>query len=91
MTTTATDQPDESPGPVSNGSVEEVLSELRASSGIPEANLITDPTQLRTYECDGLAAYRVTPGLVVLADDPDQISATVRSCARHRVPFVARG
>lgn len=71
------------------GSVQDVLADLRGA--IPEHLLLTDPTQLATYECDGLAAYRVTPGLVVLADTAGQVAAAVRACARHRVPFVARG
>ena len=71
------------------GTVREVLADLR--DVIPASRLLTDPAQLATYECDGLAAYRVTPGLVVLADDAAEIAATVRSCARHGVPFVARG
>ena len=71
------------------GTVGEVLAALRGR--IPEPNLITDPTQLRTYECDGLAAYRVTPGLVVLADTAEHVRETVEACAEHRVPFVARG
>ena len=33
---------------------------------MPDTGVISDPTQLRTYECDGLAHYRVTPALVVL-------------------------
>ena len=28
--------------------------------------VITDPAELRTYECDGLTSHRVTPALVVL-------------------------
>ena len=28
--------------------------------------VITDPLELRTYECDGLTAHRAAPGLVVL-------------------------
>ena len=71
------------------GTVRQVLEDLR--DVIPASRLLTDPTELSTYECDGLAAYRVTPGLVVLADDAAEVAATVRSCARHRVPFVARG
>ena len=53
--------------------------------------VITDRQRLRTYECDGLAQYRVVPGLVVLARDADDVVTTVRACAAHRVPFVARG
>ncbi|MEJ7756628.1 MAG: hypothetical protein WKF83_10185 [Nocardioidaceae bacterium] len=29
---------------------------------IPEDGVITDHMRLRTYECDGLAHYKVTPG-----------------------------
>ena len=53
--------------------------------------MITDRAQLRTYECDGLAHYRVTPVLVVIPEDAVQLAAIVRTCAEHRVPFVARG
>jgi hypothetical protein len=52
--------------------------------------VITDHARRRTYECDGLAAYRVIPGLVVLARDAADVAATVRACAARGVPFVAR-
>ena len=71
------------------GSVGQVLADL--GDVIPASRLLTDPAQLATYECDGLAAYRVTPALVVLADTAAEIATTVRACARHGVPFVARG
>jgi hypothetical protein len=29
-------------------------------------NVITDPLELRTYECDGLTSHRCVPALVVL-------------------------
>jgi glycolate oxidase len=53
--------------------------------------VISDPAQLRTYECDGLTGYRVVPGLVLLPRSKDEVAAAVRICARHGVPFVARG
>src|SRR6266567_2787397 len=53
--------------------------------------VITDPMQLRTYECDGLTAHRCSPGLVVLPETADQVAAVVRACADAGVPFVARG
>lgn len=53
--------------------------------------VIVDRQRLRTYECDGLAAYRVIPGLAVLAKDAADVATTVRVCAEHGVPFVARG
>ncbi len=53
--------------------------------------VITDHQQLRTYECDGLAHMRVTPGLVVLAGRAGDVVAAVQECAAAGVPFVARG
>ncbi|HEX5189237.1 MAG TPA: FAD-linked oxidase C-terminal domain-containing protein [Streptosporangiaceae bacterium] len=53
--------------------------------------VITDPMELRTYECDGLTAHRCSPGLVVLPENAGQVAAIVRACAAARVPFVARG
>jgi glycolate oxidase len=58
---------------------------------LPATGVIADPTELRTYECDGLAHYRVTPALVVLPETTEQLAAVVRACAEHGVPFVARG
>ena len=43
----------------------ELAERLRAAIGA--AKVLTDPAQLRTYECDGLEAFRVRPGVVVLA------------------------
>ncbi|MFI5909138.1 FAD-linked oxidase C-terminal domain-containing protein [Dactylosporangium sp. NPDC051541] len=53
--------------------------------------IITDRAQLRTYECDGLALYRVVPGIVVLPRTAEECAAAVRACVEHGVPFVARG
>ena len=53
--------------------------------------VITDPMELRTYECDGLTAHRCSPGLVVLPETAAQVAAVVRVCAEAGVPFVARG
>lgn len=55
------------------------------------AAVITDRQRLRTYECDGLAQYRVVPGIVVLPESAEQIAAVVKACADAGVPFVARG
>ncbi|MFF4987646.1 FAD-linked oxidase C-terminal domain-containing protein [Streptosporangium saharense] len=54
-------------------------------------SVITDPVRLRTYECDGLTHHRASPGVVVLPETAEQVAAIVRVCARHGVPFVARG
>ena len=53
--------------------------------------VVTDPIQLRTYDCDGLTSHRCSPGLVVLPKTAEQVAAVVRECARAGIPFVARG
>ncbi|WP_083283103.1 FAD-binding oxidoreductase [Humibacillus sp. DSM 29435] len=53
--------------------------------------VITDVTQLRTYECDGITGYRVVPGIVALPESTDEVAFVVTECARVKVPFVARG
>src|SRR4051794_8786780 len=54
-------------------------------------SVVTERAALRTYECDGLAAYRCTPGLVVLPRSTDEVAYVVRRCHDLSVPFVARG
>ncbi len=66
-----------------------LAAKLRAELGARK--VIDDRQQLRTYECDGLAHYKVVPGLVVLAETTEDVAATVRACAGAGVPFVARG
>ena len=63
----------------------------RLRSAVGAERVLTDPAQLRTYECDGLANFRVLPGIVVLAESTQHVVDTVRLCAETGVPFVARG
>jgi glycolate oxidase len=77
------------PATVQTGLSSLVVAELRAAVG--EGGLIVDRTQLQTYECDGLTNFRVVPSAVVLPRDAAQVQAVVRVCARHKIPFVARG
>ncbi len=54
-------------------------------------SLISEPAQLRTYECDALTGHRAVPELVVIPGSVAEVQAVVRSCHLHGVPFVARG
>ena len=63
----------------------------RLRNALGAERVLTDPAQLRTYECDGLANFRVLPGIVVLAESTQHVVDTVRLCAEAGVPFVARG
>ena len=62
---------------------------LRTELG-PDA-ILTDRAQLRTFECDGLAQYKVTPALVALPRSTAQVADVVRACVDAGVPYVARG
>ncbi len=62
---------------------------LRGAVG--EQRVLTDRAQLRTYECDGLSNFRMTPGIVVLVQTTQHVVDTVRLCSQAGVPFVARG
>jgi glycolate oxidase len=53
--------------------------------------VISERNQLRTYECDGLANFRVVPSVVVLPETAEQVQGAVRACHEAGVPFVARG
>ena len=53
--------------------------------------MIREPEQLRTYECDGLTGHRVVPALVVLPGSTAEVQAVVRLCNEEQLPFVARG
>ena len=53
--------------------------------------VLSNPTQMRTYESDGLTGYRQIPGVVVLPTSAAQVAAVVRACNRTGTPFVARG
>ena len=63
--------------------------ELRGVLGAE--HVLTEPEQLRVYECDGLTGHRAIPELVVLPSSTEEVQAVVRACARVGVPFVARG
>ena len=65
------------------------VAELRGALGA--AHVITEPEQLRVYECDGLTGHRAVPELVVLPGSTEEVQAVLRACHRGRLPFVARG
>src|SRR5580692_121443 len=70
-------------------STEALVPRLREVCG-PD-NVITDPLELRTYECDGLTSHRSVPALAVLPRTAAEVASVVAACAAAGVPFVARG
>src|SRR5438552_8147297 len=67
----------------------QTFDELRAIVG--KHGFISSPEELHTYECDGLANFRVQPGGGLVPTSTEQVQAIVRICHRERIPFVARG
>ncbi len=67
--------------------------EIAAGLGeiIGAAHVMTDAASLRTYESDGLSAYRQMPMLVALPGDTGEVSRLLAYCARHGVKVVPRG
>jgi glycolate oxidase len=63
----------------------------RLRTTVGTERVLTDRSQVRTYECDGLANFKVTPAIVVLAESRQHVVDTVRACSEAGVPFVARG
>src|SRR5581483_12065685 len=58
---------------------------------VGDGGVISEPEQLRTYECDALTGWRAIPELVLLPSTAEQVRELVGACAVHGVPFVARG
>jgi glycolate oxidase subunit GlcD len=54
-------------------------------------HVITDPDRLVVYESDGLTAYRVAPGAVVLPASTDEVASVVALLHGEGIPVVPRG
>jgi glycolate oxidase len=65
------------------------LDELAAVVG--KKYCLTDPADLRTYECDGLTGMRVRPLAVVLPASTAEVAACVKIAYAHGLPVVPRG
>src|SRR4029450_2751917 len=55
------------------------------------SGILRDPDELLTYESDGLARLKATPGCVVLPATADEVQEIVRLCHAQKIPFIARG
>ncbi|MCB1727411.1 MAG: FAD-binding protein, partial [Gammaproteobacteria bacterium] len=54
-------------------------------------HVLSSNEELAPYECDGLAAYRVVPLLVVLPGSVEEVQEVLRICHAEGVAVVARG
>ena len=58
---------------------------------VPGDGVIADPDGLKTYECDGLTAYRQPPMVVVLPETNEEISRVLAYCNDAGIKVVPRG
>lgn len=54
-------------------------------------NVLSAPSELRVYECDGYTIEKNRPEAVVFPRSTEQVADVVRLCNRHKVPIVPRG
>jgi len=67
----------------------QVAARLRAI--LPPGALLSAAEDTRSYEADGLSAYRQLPMVVALPENEDQVRDVLRACRELGVPVVARG
>ncbi|HAN98112.1 MAG TPA: FAD-binding oxidoreductase [Planctomycetaceae bacterium] len=65
------------------------LDEIRRA--LPAERIVLEAGGLAAFESDGLTAFAVRPRAVVVPESEADVVAIVTACARHRVPYVARG
>ena len=53
--------------------------------------ILTDPHELRVYECDAYTLEKNAPEVVVFPKSTLEVAAVVKLCARENVPFLPRG
>jgi glycolate oxidase len=58
---------------------------------LPAEAVLTEPEQLRPFECDGLSAYRQPPLAVAMPTDAQQVADVLTLCRDRSVPVVTRG
>lgn len=57
----------------------------------PPERLLTKPGQVAAFESDGLTVFQSRPMAVVVPNDVEEISATLKLCQAYGVPYVPRG
>src|SRR5881409_482291 len=66
-----------------------LIEELRKTVG-PDG-ILTSPSDLLVYECDGYTIEKNKPDVVVFPTSTEQVVQIVQACNDHNVPFLPRG
>lgn len=70
-------------------SVQTMTDRMKAIVG-PHA-VLTSPSDLMVYECDGFTIEKQTPDIVVFPTTTEQVVQIVQACRELNLPFLARG
>lgn len=68
------------------GKLTDELRQLLGTDGI-----LTAPSDLAVYECDGYTIEKNKPDVVVFPRTTEEVAKTVQLCNQHDVPFLPRG
>ena len=60
-------------------------------AAVSPRGVISEPAEVRAYECDALTAYRCPPLAVVLPSSTEEVAAVLKVCHEEGVPVVPRG
>ncbi|MBO6853621.1 MAG: FAD-binding protein [Marivivens sp.] len=63
----------------------------KLSAVLSDGGVISDESETRAYECDGLSAYRCPPLCVTLPRSTEEVAAVLKICHEENVPVVPRG
>lgn len=61
------------------------------ASRFPADRFLKSEAHLAAYESDGLTAFKARPQAIVIPETAEEVIETVKFCAEHKIPFVARG
>jgi glycolate oxidase subunit GlcD len=75
--------------PGTDGLNSNVIRELAEIVG--EENLLLEPAQAITYECDAFAFHRHKPDAVMLVSNREEVVRAVKAANKHHIAFVPRG
>jgi glycolate oxidase len=75
--------------PMSTTSTATLIDRLRAIVG--REGILTSPSELLVYECDGFTIEKNKPDVVVFPTSTEQVVQIVRVCNESDAPFVPRG
>jgi glycolate oxidase len=63
----------------------------RLQSVLPAGSLLTSPSDLMVYECDGYTIEKSNPDVVAFPTSTEQVVGIVKACREFNTPFLPRG